>query len=250
MRRTLSAVAVAGAGVGAAHALPAAAFLTPVRRFLPRLSGIGDPEHVALTFDDGPHPKSTPKFLRMLDDHGIRATFFVLGSELSKTPSLGRNIVDAGHEIAVHGWEHRCLLRFGPRATYEGLARTQDLIGRITGQRPRWLRAPYGVFSTSALVAARRLGLTPVLWTCWGFDWTARATGKSVLKTVTRGLRGGGTILLHDSDVAASSGAWQATLAALPPLFEQCQRQGFRLGPLREHVVRQGMDASTVSVSR
>jgi peptidoglycan/xylan/chitin deacetylase (PgdA/CDA1 family) len=238
MRRTLSTVAIAGAGVGAAHALPAAAFLTPVRRCLPRLSGVGDPGHVALTFDDGPHPRSTPHFLRMLDDHGIRATFFVLGSELANAPSLGRDIVDAGHEIAVHGWEHRCLLQLGARATYEELARTRNLIEDVTGQRPRWLRAPYGVFSTPALVAARRLGLAPVLWTCWGFDWTARSTGHSVLKTVTRGLRGGGTILLHDSDVAASSGAWQATLEALPPLFALCHRQGLRLGPLCEHGVR------------
>lgn len=238
MRRILTAAAVAGAGAAAAHSLPAAAFLTPVRRFLPRLSGIGDPGHVALTFDDGPNPRSTPYFLRLLESYRIKATFFLLGSEFAKAPELGRDIADAGHEIAVHGWEHRCLLRFSPRTTYEGLARTKDLIERTTGHRPRWFRAPYGVFSTSSLVAARRLDLTPVLWTCWGFDWTARSTGQSVLKTVTRALRGGGTILLHDSDVAASYGAWQSTLAALPPLFEDVRAAGLRLGPLREHAVR------------
>lgn len=238
MRRVLTTATVAGIGAAAAHALPAAAFLTPVRRFLPRLSGIGDPGHVALTFDDGPHPRSTPLFLRLLDTYGLKATFFLLGSELARSPELGRDIVGAGHEIAVHGWEHRCLLRFGPRTTYDGLARTKDLIERVTGHQPRWFRAPYGVFSTSALVAARRLELTPVLWTCWGFDWTARATGQSVLRTVTRKLRGGGTILLHDSDVAASFGAWQSTLAALPPLFEECEQRALRLGPLREHTGR------------
>jgi peptidoglycan/xylan/chitin deacetylase (PgdA/CDA1 family) len=247
MKRALSAsVALAGAGVGAAHALPAAAFLTPVRRFMPGLSGVGDPGHAALTFDDGPHPRSTPLFLRLLETHGVRATFFLLGSELVRCPRLGQDIVAAGHEVAVHGWEHRCLLTLGPRATYDTLARTRDVVGDITGQRPRWFRAPYGVFSGPSLATARKLGLTPILWTCWGFDWTASSTGPSVLKTVLRGLKGGGTILLHDSDVAASPGAWQSTLSALPPLFEECQHRGLRLGPLAEHAVRSSGPGSTV----
>jgi peptidoglycan/xylan/chitin deacetylase (PgdA/CDA1 family) len=240
MSRALAGLAVAGAGAGLVQALPAAAFLQPLRcRFLPGLAGIGDPDHVALTFDDGPHPRSTPHFLKLLADHEVRATFFVLGRELARTPSLGRDIVDAGHEIAVHGWDHRCLLSKGPRTTRDEFARTRGLIEDVTGHRPRWMRAPYGVFSGPALAAARHVGLTPVLWTCWGFDWTRRATGKSVFKTVVQDLRGGGTILLHDSDVAASYGAWQATLAALPPLFAECRRRGLRVGPLRDHAVTQ-----------
>jgi peptidoglycan/xylan/chitin deacetylase (PgdA/CDA1 family) len=229
-------LATAAAGTALLHAAPAAAFIPGLRRrFLPRLAGIGDAGHVALTFDDGPDPRSTPLFLDLLARHGVRATFFLLADQVTRSPDTARLIVGAGHEIALHGWDHRCLLRRGPRSTYTGLARACDLIDRTTGVRPQWFRAPYGVFSTASLVAARRLDLTPVLWTCWGFDWTSGATGDSVYSRVTRDLRGGGTILLHDSDVTSSRGAWRSTLAALPRVLAHCERNNLKVGPLRDH---------------
>jgi peptidoglycan/xylan/chitin deacetylase (PgdA/CDA1 family) len=228
--------AVGCAAAAAVHGAPAALFAPAVRRTLaPRLSGLGDPGHVALTFDDGPHPVATPTVLAVLARHGVRATFFVLGRELERNPRLGAAAAAHGHEIAVHGWDHRCLLRRPPFATHDDLARTVEVIHRTTGTRPRYVRAPYGVFSTPALVAARRLGLTPVLWTCWGFDWTRRATPASVATTVLRGLTGGGTILLHDSDVAAAPLAWRATAEALPLVLDGCRARGLAVGPLGEH---------------
>ncbi|HKN53011.1 MAG TPA: polysaccharide deacetylase family protein [Amycolatopsis sp.] len=238
MIRTAAALAVA------AQVAPAALFVPAVRAAVsPALSGIGDPGHVALTFDDGPHPRSTPKFLDVLAAHGVRATFFVLGRELAREPWLGAEIAAAGHEIALHGWDHRCLLRRGIRAVHDDFARGVDVIERVTGSRPRWVRAPYGVFTGASLVAARRLRLTPVLWTCWGFDWTARATPESVTSTVLNGLRGGGTILLHDSDVAAAVGAWRSALGALPLLLEHCRERGLAVGPLAGHGMMAGRHA-------
>ncbi|HEX4722694.1 MAG TPA: polysaccharide deacetylase family protein [Pseudonocardiaceae bacterium] len=239
MNRVTKAVLTAATGVLAAHALPAAMFWPPLRaRLAPGLSGIGDPDHVALTFDDGPHPRSTPFFLRELDRRDVRATFFLLGSELARTPQLGRELAAAGHEVAVHGWYHRRLVWYGPRRTYDELARARDLVAAATGTQPRWFRPAYGVLTTSALVAARRLELRPVLWTCWGWDWSSRSTPDSVFDTVTKSLHGGGTILLHDSDVAASVGAWKSTLGALPRLLDECAERGWRVGPLAEHGVR------------
>jgi peptidoglycan/xylan/chitin deacetylase (PgdA/CDA1 family) len=234
---TTAAVAV-GVGTLAAHALPAAMFWPPLRnRLWPALSGVGDDRHVALTFDDGPHPRSTPFFLRELDKRDVRATFFLLGSELARNPHLAKEMAAAGHEIAVHGWYHRRLVWYGPRHTYDEMARARDLIATTTGTQPRWFRPPYGVLTTAALLAAKRLELTPVLWTCWGWDWSARSTPDSVFETVTKSLAGGGTVLLHDSDVAASVGAWKSTLGALPRLLDECSLNGWRVGPLREHGV-------------
>ncbi|KAA9162581.1 polysaccharide deacetylase family protein [Amycolatopsis acidicola] len=227
--------ALALAAVGALHAAPAALFLPPLRP--PGLAGRGDPGHVALTFDDGPNPLSTPHFLRALEVRGVRATFFLLGEQVARAPWLAGEIAAAGHEVAVHGWAHQCLLRHGPRRAYDDFARACDVIEDAAGYRPQWIRAPYGVFSTGSLVAARRLGLTPVLWTCWGFDWTSRATPESVLRTVFKDLNGGGTVLLHDSDHAAALGSWRATLSALGPLLDECGRRGLRVGPLADHAV-------------
>ncbi|GAB2737203.1 polysaccharide deacetylase family protein [Kitasatospora kifunensis] len=235
MKATRALALTAGA-LAVGHSLPALTSLGPLRPLLaPRLSGPGDPGHVALTFDDGPDPASTPLFLAELAKTGTKATFFLLGRMLQRTPELGRELVDAGHEVAVHGWEHRPLLIRSPRATRDDVARARDLVASITGQQPRWYRPPYGVLSASALYAAKENGLTPVLWTHWGQDWTASATPESVLRTLTRAPLAGGTVLLHDSDCTSAPQSWRATLGALPRLLELCAARGLEVGPLRDH---------------
>ncbi len=222
--------------LAAAHAAPVVSTFGPLRnRLMPKLAGRGRPDHVALTFDDGPDPLSTPFFLRALERHGIRATFFVLGAMAHRSPGLLREMAAAGHEIGVHGWHHRPLLLRGPRATHDDLARVRDEVASITGEVPRLFRPPYGVMSGAAHLAARRLGLTPVLWTAWGQDWTRRATPDSVHRTVAADLRGGGTVLLHDSDCTSAPGAWRSALGALPMVVDTCVMRGLRVGPLREH---------------
>jgi peptidoglycan/xylan/chitin deacetylase (PgdA/CDA1 family) len=224
--------------VAAAHATPALAAIGPLRRrLLPQLAGTGDPHHVALTFDDGPHPDATPEFLRLLDSAGVRATFFLLGRVLEENPELGASIVAGGHEVAVHGYDHRLLLKRSPRAAADDLRRATEAISRITGVRPRFWRPPYGMASTAALRTARQLGLRPVLWTCWGRDWTPTATPDSIYRAVVRKLAGGGTILLHDSDHSAAPRSWEATLGALPAVLTVCRVRGLEVGPLGEHGV-------------
>lgn len=231
-------LAIAGLGALVVHASPALTSIPALRGTLyPNLAGQGDPGHVALTFDDGPHPASTPRFLHALEQARVRATFFVLGRWLYRYPRLGRDIVEAGHEIAVHGWEHRCLLWRTPIATHRELADTTELITSVTASLPRFYRPPYGVLTTPALRTARRLGLSPVLWTCWGCDWTKQATPQSVFATVNRALHGGATILLHDSDVAAAPNSWRSTLGALPLILDECGRRGLAVGPLGEHLL-------------
>jgi peptidoglycan/xylan/chitin deacetylase (PgdA/CDA1 family) len=232
MRRWPTLLGVAGA----AYALPALTSIGPLRtRFAPALAGVGDPGHVALTFDDGPHPGSTPRFLQALDRLGVRATFFLTGRWVARVPGLAGEVAAAGHEIAVHGYDHRCLLLRGPRATYDDLARARAVTAQATGVAVRRFRPPYGVLTGPALTAAKRLGLTPVLWTTWGEDWVAGATPESVHRTVLAGLSGGGTVLLHDSDVTSTPGSWRATLDALPRIVESVRERGLEIGPLAEH---------------
>ena len=232
----LAAAGLAAAGLAIAQAGPGITALRPVRLALfPRLSGVGTADHVALTFDDGPDPAATPRFIKVLADRRLQATFFMLGSMVDRSATLAAEVAAAGHEVGVHGYDHRYLPLRGPGATYDDLARARDAIAAATGSAPRLFRPPYGVLSTAALISARRLGLAPVLWTSWGREWTAGATAGSVYATLAAGLAGGGTVLLHDSDCTSPTGSWRAGLGALPILLDHCAKNGLRVGPVGEH---------------
>lgn len=190
---------------------------------------------MAVTFDDGPDPESTPAFLTALDALGWRATFFMLGSMVAAAPALAAEVAAAGHELGVHGFDHRTHLRLGPRATRDEIIRGRDAIVEATGVVPVWFRPPYGTLSVSALLAARSMGLRTVLWTAWGRDWREGATGASVVDDVQKGLLDGGTVLLHDSDCTSSPGSWRATLDALPLLAKRFADAGLTVGPAGDH---------------
>ncbi len=220
---------------GAVQAAPLVTFLQPVKPLLPRVNGTGRDGHVALTFDDGPDGQSTPRFLDALAALEVRATFFLLGQMCVRYPDLARRVVDEGHEVAVHSFDHRNHLRHTPSATRDQLARTADLIEAQSGVRPRWFRPPYGALTTSGVVAARGLGLQTVLWTAWGQDWQRGLVPRDVLDEVLRGRLDGGTVLLHDSDCTSQPGAWRATLGALPSLVERCRERGLEVGTVGAH---------------
>ncbi|MFE7209633.1 polysaccharide deacetylase family protein [Streptomyces sp. NPDC001698] len=224
------------AAVAAAHIVPAATWLPRFRALcFPGLAGTGRPDHVALTFDDGPDPASTPRFLDELDRLHVRATFFVLGGRVARFPGLTRHIAERGHELAVHGWTHSRPWLPAPVRDVRETALAALAVHDTTGLRPRWYRPPYGILTAGRWAAARHAGLRPVLWTAWGRDWTADATPASVRTTVTADLRGGGTILLHDTDHACAPNSWQAALGALPGLLRACHDAGWSVGPLSEH---------------
>ena len=197
--------------------------------------GRGRADHVALTFDDGPDPASTPAILAELDRLGWHATFFLLGGMTRRSPALVRDVVAAGHEVAVHGDEHRSMLTRGPFAVRRDIARATDAVSEAAGVTPIWFRPPFGALSYGAVAGARRAGLTTVLWTTWGRDWRAEATPQTVVTDVMRRDLAGGTILLHDSDCESAPGSWRSALGSLAPLAEQVEARGLSVGPLRDH---------------
>ncbi|GAA5035421.1 polysaccharide deacetylase family protein [Actinopolymorpha pittospori] len=232
------AVAAGAAGVLAAGAvvadlLPAAGWLPPIRRILPTLAGRGDSRHVALTFDDGPHPVATPLILERLSDLDARATFFLLAEQVLRDPGVVAAIHAGGHEIAVHGLRHDLPTR--PWRDRAELTEAYQVISEAAGYRPNWFRPTYGFLTASRYAAARRLGLRPVLWTVAGRDWLAHRDAHTVSERVVRHLTGGDTVLLHDSDVSAAPGCWRATLHALDRIVDHCDASGWSVGPLGEH---------------
>jgi peptidoglycan/xylan/chitin deacetylase (PgdA/CDA1 family) len=223
-----------------AHAAPALSARGPLRTLRPRLAGRGTLGGVALTFDDGPDAEGTPAVLDALAALGWTATFFLLGSQVRRHPDVAASVAAAGHEIAVHGDEHRNHLARTAGSVRRDLARAVATVHGATGVRPAWFRPPYGVLSSGSVQAAAELDLTPVLWTNWGRDWERSTTPQQVLHHLCAGLRGGATLLLHDSDCTSTPGSWRTTVATLPLLAAELDQRGLRVRPLREHLTRRG----------
>jgi peptidoglycan/xylan/chitin deacetylase (PgdA/CDA1 family) len=203
-----------------------------------RLTRKSSIHHVAITFDDGPHPDGTPAVLALLDKFNVRATFFLIGEQVQRYPGIARRIADDGHEVALHGWDHQLLLRRSPIALTRSLTRARDTISSATGRQPVWYRPPYGVATGPALMTVHRLGMRPIWWTRWGSDWSTRRTPESISAQVLEGRAGASRmsnrdiVLLHDSDTYADRDSWRGTVAALPRILAGIDSLGLRVGPL------------------
>jgi peptidoglycan-N-acetylglucosamine deacetylase len=219
------AAAALGLGALALWCAPAAAPVAPPIATwfgIPlRLPGRG----LAITFDDGPHPEGTPAVLAELERTGVRATFYLVGEQVERWPSLAAEIAAAGHEIGIHGHRHTLLLRRSPRALRADLDRAAAVIGEVTGRPSLTYRPPYGVFSLAGLRLARERW-APLLWSHWGRDWEGKATPASIAALATRNLGPGAVVLLHDSDAYSVSGSWRQTVAALPAVLDAALATG------------------------
>jgi peptidoglycan-N-acetylglucosamine deacetylase len=174
----------------------------------------------ALTFDDGPHPQGTPAMLEILARESVQATFFLVGEQVRRNPSLAREILVAGHAIGLHCDRHRNLLRLAPWQVREDIARAQATIEAAAGVSPQLYRPPYGVLNAAALRLAQAHGWRTLLWSHWGRDWEATATPASIAARVTDGARDGAVLLLHDADEYSAPDSWWRTAAALPRVLE------------------------------
>jgi len=130
---------------------------------------------VLLTFDDGPHPESTPLVLELLKEYNARAIFFVVGARIQRAPHLLRRILDEGHAVGNHSYSHPLERQFWVGSYLQDLKRCQNAIEQLTHERPKFFRPPLGTFSLTSLIAPRLLGLTTVLWSVSANDWDLRS---------------------------------------------------------------------------
>jgi peptidoglycan-N-acetylglucosamine deacetylase len=213
------------------YALPALAGASPRMR---RLLGVHDAtasgRGYALTFDDGPHAHGTPAVLEVLGRAGAPATFFLVGEQVERDPELAREIVSAGHEIGLHCYRHRNLLRLSPMQVREDIARARVAIEDATGRQVRMYRPPYGVLNAAALALARRYGWRTLLWSHWARDWEPDATPESILGLVTANVGEGAVLLLHDADDYSAPGSWRRTADALPRILDTLAARGLEPG--------------------
>jgi peptidoglycan/xylan/chitin deacetylase (PgdA/CDA1 family) len=183
---------------------------------------------VALTFDDGPDPRVTPRVLDLLEARGARATFFCVARRAEAHPGLVAEIARRGHRVENHSYQHSggfCFL--GPRAAGRDIDRAQTVLAEQSGVAPRWFRAPAGLRNPWLDGVLQARGLTLASWTRRGFDTVARGPA-SVLARLTRRLAAGDILVLHDGGLAADRGGPPLVLDTLPRLLDAIDGNGLR----------------------
>lgn len=182
---------------------------------------------VALTFDDGPDPLVTPAVLDLLDEEAAQATFFCIGRRAAAYPGLLREIVRRGHGVENHSDTHPFAFgAYGPVALHRELSRAQQLIADITGDAPRFFRAPMGLRSPLLDPVLHGLGLRLVSWTHRALDGVRGDAGAG-LRGLTRRLAPGDILLLHDGNAARAAGR-PVVLEILPALLGRMTALGLR----------------------
>jgi peptidoglycan/xylan/chitin deacetylase (PgdA/CDA1 family) len=203
---------------------PRATLLGPNWTRLP--AGAAARAEVALTIDDGPDPAVTPAVLALLESYGARASFFCVGERIARFPQLAREIVARGHSVENHSQHHlHHFSLLGPRAVRAEIERAQECIATATGAAPRFFRAPAGLRNPFLEPVLARAGLQLVSWTRRGFDTVSRSPAR-VLARLSRGLRAGDILLLHDGHAARTPGGAPVVLEVLPRLLGAVRHAG------------------------
>lgn len=157
-----------------------------------------DEKKVALTFDDGPS-EMTGKVLDVLSEYGVKATFFVIGSQIKPYESTIRRMVKDGHNIGIHTWSHSS---FFPLSSYnyvsQEIGRTSAEIQEFTGKKPRLFRPPFGVTNPIIGYVVKDMSLTTIGWNVRSFDTNQSVPRNKILERILKRTRPGSVILLHD----------------------------------------------------
>jgi peptidoglycan/xylan/chitin deacetylase (PgdA/CDA1 family) len=187
---------------------------------------------IALTFDDGPDPEITPRVLDLLDDAGMKATFFVIGRHARAHPRLTADIARRGHRVENHTDTHPHLFACYPATLLRReVERAQGSIEAATGRRPRLFRAPAGLRNPFLEWVLHRSGLRLVAWTRRGFDAVDRNPA-AVARRLLGGLAPGDILLLHDGRASGSPGGNPVVLEALPRVLDALAARGLRSVPI------------------
>jgi len=184
------------------------------KNFLP----VTEPRQIALTFDDGPHLFYTPQLLSILQKEKVPATFFLVGTQIHNHPEITRQIIDYGHEVAIHTYNHRPLSELSNAEIILELERTRLLLKQTANYTSRLFRPPGGRYSRRVIEVARIFGYTMILWDVFPKDHEEN-NPDVIIQRVLSQAKNNSVILLHSGR--------PATMAALPTIIERLRRRGY-----------------------
>jgi peptidoglycan/xylan/chitin deacetylase (PgdA/CDA1 family) len=183
-------------------------------------------KQLALTYDDGPNDPHTFRLLEILAKHNVKATFFLIGRYVKQRPEIGRELVQAGHVVGNHTFSHPNLIFTSALQTRIQLQDCGQTLTDAVGEHSRLFRPPFGGRLPATLRIARGLGLEPVMWSVTGWDWKGKPA-EYVESRVSRQIRGGDVILLHDGDHEAFGADRSQTVIATDRMIARYKAEGY-----------------------
>lgn len=173
--------------------------LSPYTRLLGPVVTHTKDDNVLLTFDDGPHPDTTPLLLDLLDRHHTKAVFFVIGDRVKQWPDLAREIVRRGHTLGNHTMTHPApsFWALGPWRTWREISACQEIVRKVTGIDMKFFRAPVGHFNFFTHPALKHLGMELMSWSARGYDGVDDNVGR-VVHRIAKTMKPGAIVLLHE----------------------------------------------------
>ena len=196
-----------------------------------------DGPYIAMTFDDGPSPETTPRLLDILKQRNIKATFFMIGQNAQANPAIVQRILADGHEIGNHSWTHPQLSKLSDDRVTEEINKTQAAIKNASGYTPVLLRPPYGaITSRQKDWIEKEFGLSVIIWSVDPFDW--KRPGASVIEQrILAGARPGAIILSHDIH--------KQTVDAMPATLDALAEKGFKFVTVSQLIAMNKPKSST-----
>lgn len=201
---------------------------SPASRPLPVYNVSTEDKKVAISFDAAWGEEKTDEILKILEDHNVKTTFFLVGYWVDKYPDRVKQIYDAGHEIGNHSNTHPHMSELSSAQISQELAALSDKVEAITGTRPTLFRPPYGDYDDQVVLQARKDGYEVIQWNVDSLDWKNLGVDP-MIKQVTREINPGDIILFHNNS--------QYITQALPTILDYIQAQGYEIVPVSELVL-------------
>ena len=174
---------------------------------------------IALTFDDGPHPRYTPQILDLLDQYNIKATFFIVGVNATHYSDVLAEINNRGHEIGNHTYSHPHISKVNQTTLKREIEECEETIYQLTDRKTKLFRPPEGMIDSELLKALKNLDYRIILWDIDTRDW-AHTSPNEIAEHVINKVSSGDIILMHDY-IGKNSPTCEAMKIFIPALKEQ-----------------------------
>ena len=220
--------AVAAATVAAAASAAGYQTMAPTGQWYGRtFSGLSQSsKQLALTYDDGPNDPHTLKLLDVLAKHNVKATFFLIGRYVRMRPDIVRELIQAGHVVGNHTQNHPLLIFQPAERVRRELEECQAAISETIGSPAMLFRPPFGGRRPAVMRIVREMAMKAVMWNITGYDWNAKSAD-DIENTVSRRVRGGNVILLHDGGHLEMGADRSRTVEATERLIKKFHAQDY-----------------------